>query len=537
MKNYSKFHKIIVRSYYVVGFCMLMLLIYLGYCQKDDVFEKREAQGYEILTNVQYSEEKDDTAASGIRKEYTLELEGVKENNRCVAFYLVHHYVQVYVGEELVYSVMPQEGTRSETAGCRWVVIPVDSQDAGKIMRIETYPAYDDVSGRTTEFMEGSRYSIVLDVIENDFPEIALSIFAVLIGIAFVIIGVFCTFRRKTEDSLIYLGFLSVFLGMWKAVDTRSVTLLFPDHTLFLSVLPLGMLILAITSFVMFIERQIDKKRWKFLNPVCAGCVIVMAVQILLQITGLVDLRETLRLSHIMLAVTIVFVTQAIVGEWREKAQKKNKKAGITLLCFGLCALGAAGDMIFYYIKGTSAGILITIVIFVIYILIMGVMELMKLNHQANIDFSTGLFNKSRCTELINENENVEKGTCLVMFDLNYLKQVNDTMGHQAGDDMIYHFSDVLKRNIPASAFVGRYGGDEFLAVIGECSEERILKILKDISHAVEVYNQTDSAIKLSYAVGYVLSCEYPGMSMSQLLQKADYNMYLDKKKCHELRQ
>ena len=58
---------------------MLMLLIYLGYCQKDDVFEKRQAQGYEIVTNVQYSEEKDDTAASGIRKEYTLKIENMKE--------------------------------------------------------------------------------------------------------------------------------------------------------------------------------------------------------------------------------------------------------------------------------------------------------------------------------------------------------------------------------------------------------------------------------------------------------------------------
>lgn len=536
MKNYNKFHKIIVWSYYVVGFCMLMLLIYLGYCQKDDVFEKREAQGYEIVTNVQYSEEKDDTAASGIRKEYTLKIENMKENNRCVAFYLVYHYVQVYVGEELVYSVMPQEGTRSETAGCRWVVIPVDSEDAGKTMRIETYPAYDDVRGRTTEFLEGSKYSIVSDVIENDFLEITLSIFAVLIGIVFVIIGVFCMFRRKTEDSLLYLGFFSAFLGMWKAVDTRTATLLFPDHTLILSVLPLGMLTLALTSFVLFIERQIDKKRWKFLNPVCAGCVLVMAVQILLQITGLMDLRETLRLTHIMLAVTIVFVTQAIVGEWREKTQNKNKKAGITLLCFGMCALGAAGDLIHYYIGETSAGILVTVGIFIIYILTMGVMELLKLNHQANIDFSTGLFNKSRCTELVNGYEKVEEGTCLVMFDLNYLKEVNDTLGHQAGDDMIYYFADVLKRNIPASAFVGRYGGDEFLAVIRECSEERILKILKDISHTVEVYNQTDSVIKLSYAVGYALSSEYPGMTMSQLLQKADYNMYLDKKKCHEQR-
>lgn len=534
LKNKNKFHKIITWSFYLVGLCMLILIVYIGCCQDDGKFQKRKLQGYEVVSNVKYREIEDDTVSPGIRKEYLLELGSTEDNNSCIAFYLVYHYAQVYVDDELVYSLMPGEKrTLSETAGCRWVLIPVYPEDEGKTMRVETFPVYGSVSGRRTEFLEGSRYAIFAATLKNDLPEIILSIFAILAGIAFTLIGAFCVLKKKSEDSLVYLGLFALCLGMWKAADTRFSALAFPDYTLVLSVLPLGMLILSVVNFILFIERQIDKKRWKYLNLVCASCVVVMMLQILLQITGVRDLRETLALTHLMIVATAVFVTQAVISEWRET--KRNKKAGLTLLCFVLFAVGAAGDMIYYYVNGTSSGLRITIAIFVAYILTMGVMEILKLNHQANIDFSTGLFNRSRCNELINNNAIVEEGTCLIMFDLNQLKEVNDTLGHQAGDELIYSFADVLKKNIPASAFIGRYGGDEFLAVIKESSRDEILKIMQGISDAADNYHLADSPRKLSYAAGYVFSSDYPGLTMLQLLRKADYEMYLDKKKYYDM--
>ena len=52
------------------------------------------------------------------------------------------------------------------------------------------------------------------------------------------------------------------------------------------------------------------------------------------------------------------------------------------------------------------------------------------------------------------------------MFDLNNLKEVNDTLGHAAGDSMIANFAHILRKVVPEKDFVGRYGGDEFIAIL-----------------------------------------------------------------------
>lgn len=88
------------------------------------------------------------------------------------------------------------------------------------------------------------------------------------------------------------------------------------------------------------------------------------------------------------------------------------------------------------------------------------------LEKKAYIDAHTGLQNKSRCEEILNDTEVIRETTACMMFDLNNLKIVNDTKGHSAGDQLIFEFAKLLRKVIPEDDFVGRYGGDEFMAVI-----------------------------------------------------------------------
>ena len=92
LKNKNKFHKIITWSFYLVGLCMLILIVYIGCCQDDGKFQKRKLQGYEVVSNVKYREIEDDTVSPGIRKEYLLELGSTEDNDRCIAFYLLYHF-------------------------------------------------------------------------------------------------------------------------------------------------------------------------------------------------------------------------------------------------------------------------------------------------------------------------------------------------------------------------------------------------------------------------------------------------------------
>ena len=116
------------------------------------------------------------------------------------------------------------------------------------------------------------------------------------------------------------------------------------------------------------------------------------------------------------------------------------------------------------------------------------------------------------------------------MFDLNNLKTVNDTMGHSAGDQLILSFARLLRRVIPEKHFVGRYGGDEFLAVIYHTDRQEVEGILDSLRREADAANRDGNQLPLSYAYGWAISADYEGCVMQTLLDKADYCMYENKR-------
>ncbi|MFV0518634.1 MAG: GGDEF domain-containing protein [Lachnospirales bacterium] len=151
------------------------------------------------------------------------------------------------------------------------------------------------------------------------------------------------------------------------------------------------------------------------------------------------------------------------------------------------------------------------------------------LKEKAYIDTHTMLPNKSKCKELLSDTTLIDKSTGVLVFDLNYLKQVNDTLGHLAGDTLIQNFGNVIRKNIPPAYFVGRNGGDEFISILYNVSEEEILEILDKIKISVERYNNFSQQIVMSYSVGYEISTRYSQCTLDILFQKADEHMYMNK--------
>lgn len=100
------------------------------------------------------------------------------------------------------------------------------------------------------------------------------------------------------------------------------------------------------------------------------------------------------------------------------------------------------------------------------------------LEQRAYTDAHTGLPNKGACEALLRDQDTIVEPTVCIMFDLNNLKTENDTMGHSAGDRLIMDFARLLRRVIPDKDFVGRYGGDEFMAVIYHTGKTEIEELL-----------------------------------------------------------
>ncbi|MFR3339935.1 MAG: GGDEF domain-containing protein [Lachnospira pectinoschiza] len=114
------------------------------------------------------------------------------------------------------------------------------------------------------------------------------------------------------------------------------------------------------------------------------------------------------------------------------------------------------------------AGLLLLIIIQMIQAIII-VRKNKVLEQKAYLDAHTGLPNKSRCEEVFHDLRFLDRNVACIMFDLNNLKIANDTLGHSVGDQLIVNFANILRNVIPSKEFVGRYGGDEFVAVTGIC--------------------------------------------------------------------
>jgi diguanylate cyclase (GGDEF)-like protein len=118
----------------------------------------------------------------------------------------------------------------------------------------------------------------------------------------------------------------------------------------------------------------------------------------------------------------------------------------------------------------------------------------------------------------------------LIYFDLNRLKQTNDTLGHAAGDAVLTHFAQVLLAHIRDSDCIGRLGGDEFGVLLSHAGQETALKKADTLAAALEASptSWNGHVIPVSFAYGaFELKS---GDSPDAAIARADQAMYAHKK-------
>ena len=123
---------------------------------------------------------------------------------------------------------------------------------------------------------------------------------------------------------------------------------------------------------------------------------------------------------------------------------------------------------------------------------------------------------------------------CVVMLDLNHFKELNDRHGHQAGDDLLKHFAAELMTRVRAEDMVGRWGGDEFVVVIGremEIAERQVERIRQWVFGEYTLPGgRGRDGLKVMVEAAVGLAEWVPGETMEELLKRADAAMYQDKR-------
>lgn len=159
-----------------------------------------------------------------------------------------------------------------------------------------------------------------------------------------------------------------------------------------------------------------------------------------------------------------------------------------------------------------------------------------KLEKLSNTDEMTGLCNRRAFTEQVNKRLIIQKRqrqTCALLYiDIDNFKQVNDTYGHAAGDEVLIKLSSILERNTRIEDLICRLGGDEFAVWLENIDEEsalqkaaRILECNDELQKLAEIAEKP-----LSFSIGIALSYPDLDLSLDRLMEQADTALYEVKK-------
>ncbi|BES71337.1 hypothetical protein RE428_23550 [Marinobacter nanhaiticus D15-8W] len=154
--------------------------------------------------------------------------------------------------------------------------------------------------------------------------------------------------------------------------------------------------------------------------------------------------------------------------------------------------------------------------------------------HHANYDYLTGVPNRRLFLDRLDQHANHSKRTnepfAVMFIDLDRFKEVNDQLGHDAGDILLRNVAQRIEANIRESDTVARHGGDEFTVLLldgGRTWDVKALasNILRDLS---EPFTLNDDTVAISASIGITLFPE-DANTVKQLLNNADQAMYLAK--------
>ncbi len=455
-------------------------------------------------------------------------------------------FANVYVNGQLVYKDDMELATMyGRSPGTRWHRLSLDSSDKPVELCLEVTASFYDSHGLVDNIYIGSADDVSRMVTTSRVPGFIINTFMQLVGFVLIALYAYLKLRAKrVGKDLLYLGCATFFSSQWSGMETLLWQFFFGYSEMFhligyfsLAVTPLSFGLLA--SYRLKGKMQVISRLYTIL---CGINAIAISV---LNVTGILEFHYSLIFTHILLFLLIPVVVKLVLS-YAEDLSDSGKGTPVILILSGILAICLATAVI-QYRKGSYASfslyariaILSFLSCLIIYQLNQIANTLTKsmradmLHDLALTDHLTEMFNRTAYNEHRPEYEHLIDSFSplgVIQFDVNNLKKVNDTLGHEKGDQLICSVAEGLKKAFPEGARTYRMGGDEFLTVIFSYDPDSTYKAGIEALNAYcdEKNKDPDLGFYIQVAHGYTLI--KGNKSLSEAIEEADALMYENKK-------
>lgn len=286
-----------------------------------------------------------------------------------------------------------------------------------------------------------------------------------------------------------------------------------------------------------FFKLSSLKKYDLVLNVMISVSLFVTVMMLVLQFSGLAGYFESVIFAQITMILEFIVVVGLLLYEWLKKQSNEAKKSVRVL---GVFLIFVLAEFIYFLIgrfNYTSwfviAGILfVSIFMLYDYLIYINVYtkklyESSALEKLAYTDYLTGANNRLSFEKRLEENlQSIEKNLYLFYFDLDHLKEINDTYGHNVGDEAIIQAYGVITQVFQKENCF-RIGGDEFSCVLMNLDEASLNDKIVSFKEGITELN-LQSHYRIDVSIGYAMTTNE--MKSQALMKLADDQMYENKR-------
>lgn len=453
-------------------------------------------------------------------------------------FYDNNQNIRITFGIKMIYEYISKSTLKwLKTYRSFHHIIHIPAYERGSLC-IETRPSLKTTESDFPPILIGSQNEIIASIILQNYENIIIAFILLVASIIFLISA---QVYIKIEDSkiIIYLS-LMLFLIGFCLLEESGILQFFIGNQVFHWFLKYPFQFLIIMASFALIRDIAKKSASKDIFILFSIGFALITVQIVLQITGTAQFPETNFINCIIYALDSLYII------WIVNTSKEYSMNKITKIIFNTTSVLAffsfvSGFITQNKIKNISRLIDLSIILIIISLLLIIYQRLffraeqfkMSLLYRklAFIDVATGVSSKTAwytLTEQFEEKNNKFENCCLLMFDMNNLKTINDKYGHLAGDKVISSFCNCLIKSVGMIGEIFRIGGDEFICFCNNITKEKVEESLRHFTALTE--RQTDSEIPFTVAFGASYFTPHSKKDFSDAQIEADKNMYADKK-------
>lgn len=526
-------------------------MIYLLYQNQDTVIEHHLQYNWLVSVNGEPYREVNDlpsTIYKGLKKGDRVTIKNTlpsycrERQTMMILGYL--SAIDVHLDGQLIYSYGDRIIQDGEMVGSGYHFVNLPPRSNDMVITIRFVCGEDDAFTNLLEpVIVQTGYSHV-HYANGRFYATAICMFLTVLGIVLMILSAATIRVSRIMLRLIYIGTFSFLIGLW-AMCNMKILQIFEMNMAVVTTLEYLTLYLAPIPFMMLImEMCREEKGWRYyiMRSVVLLLSTFAVVSTALHYANIVHFPKSLPYFHMFGALSLAVVVAVGIGSRRKRNNSDRMLIiGVTVLVIAIGYdlarfniqkyLDQDNEFLSYSVIPYGALIFIIFLIlsyaFYAYDMLVSKAEKDWLTYRAYTDQLCGINNRAKSTEdfakLDASGGNIVYE--LINIDLNGLKHVNDSQGHEQGDVLLKEFADILKTAFEGVGEVYRMGGDEFLVIVYENN-------FKNVSRALETMETMEKKKSVEYP--FVIEASYgiarsneEGLDMaSKVYAEADSRMY-----------